>query len=273
MGSQLSSIARVSQRDVDEAKRDAAKAAESRDSMNKHPRREEITKEIRVQEDKLKSISEKIEQDTKSRDQLRLKSDEQNEIDMLERQVNQEYDVLTELLKENSFLISRFPHCNVTREDPVAPVGVLHNNVRNQLKLAEDEVEHINSSFGDVQKKVSEKKALLTNHKQRFQLLQQKKSVLFSPDGGVQKIKSVTRAILRLEKDNVDTDKINEDSTRKKKYSWHYSVNIIFIGRNTNSYSHLVLSLFHLYWSYGDSHVYSVTSWFIFDVWWKSREH
>ena len=217
MGSQLSSIARVSQRDVDEAKRDAAKAAESRDSMNKHPRREEITKEIRVQEDKLKSISEKIEQDTKSRDQLRLKSDEQNEIDMLERQVNQEYDVLTELLKENSFLISRFPHCNVTREDPVAPVGVLHNNVRNQLKLAEDEVEHINSSFGDVQKKVSEKKALLTNHKQRFQLLQQKKSVLFSPDGGVQKIKSVTRAILRLEKDNVDTDKINEDSTRKKK--------------------------------------------------------
>ena len=126
-----SSLSRVRKGDVDEAKIQAAKLAQDRDDMNKNPRREETTKEIRVLEDKLKSIAGTIEQDTKIRDQLRLRSDEQNEIDMLERQVTQEYDVLTDLLRENSFLISsQGENIRVTKEDPIAPVEVLHNNVR-----------------------------------------------------------------------------------------------------------------------------------------------
>ena len=51
--------------------------------MNTHPRREAITSEIRVQEEKLKDIASNVEKDTKVRDQLRAKSDEQNEIDMV----------------------------------------------------------------------------------------------------------------------------------------------------------------------------------------------
>lgn len=86
VGSQMSSHTRVSASDVEEAKKEAEKVARDRDDMNKHPRREQITKELRVQDDKLKSISAKIEADTKVRDQLRLKADEQNEIDMVSRQ-------------------------------------------------------------------------------------------------------------------------------------------------------------------------------------------
>ena len=43
-------------------------------------------------------------------------------------------------------------------------------------------------------------------------MLHQKRTNLLGADGGVQKIKSVIRAIMRSEKDNIDIDKINEDS-------------------------------------------------------------
>ena len=46
------------------------------------------------------------------------------------------------------------------------------------------------------------------------QILQQKKKILLLADGGVQQIKSVIRAIMRLEKDNLDV--INEDSSPTK---------------------------------------------------------
>lgn len=210
-----SSLSRVRKSDVDDAKRQAGELAKQRDNYNKHPRREEITKDIRVLEDRLKSIAVTIEQDTKIRDQLRLRSNEQNEIDMLEKQVAQEYDVLTDLLKENSYLISsQGEDVRVTRDDPIAPVEVLHNNVRNKLLKAQDDVERCNSVVGDVQKKVSEKQALVNNHRNRFTQLTQKNKQLMRDGGGVEKIKSIIRAILRLEKDHgIDLDRINDDTT------------------------------------------------------------
>jgi ribosomal protein S3 len=54
--------------------------------------------------------------------------------------------------------------------------------------------------------------ALLNSHRQRFGVLHQKRTNLLGADGGVQKIKSVIRAMMRIEKDNIDIDKINEDS-------------------------------------------------------------
>eukprot|EP00571_Detonula_confervacea_P010665 CAMPEP_0172307014 /NCGR_PEP_ID=MMETSP1058-20130122/7955_1 /TAXON_ID=83371 /ORGANISM="Detonula confervacea, Strain CCMP 353" /LENGTH=1404 /DNA_ID=CAMNT_0013019073 /DNA_START=130 /DNA_END=4344 /DNA_ORIENTATION=- len=209
-----SSLSRVRKGDVEEAKHQAAQLAESRDEMNKHPRREETTKEIRVLEDKLKSIAATIEQDTKIREQLRLRSDEQNEIDMLERQVTQEYDVLTDLLSDNSFLISsQGENIRVTKEDPIAPVEVLHNNVRSKMLDAQDEVNRFNTAVGDIQKKVSEKNALLGSHRHRFQNLQLKKTALARPDGGVQKIKSVIKAIVRFDKETIDVGRINDDTS------------------------------------------------------------
>lgn len=200
IGSQ-SSYGRVRERDVEEARENADRLAKSRDESNKDPRREEITREIRVLEDRLKSISTTIEQDTKIRDQLRLRADEQNEIDMLERQVNEEYDVLNDMIRENSYLISsQGENVHVTKENFLSPVEVLHNNVRDKHKKAEDEVERASSEVGDIQKKVSEKKALVRSHTSRFGQLQQKKKLLARDGGGVQKIKSVIRAIIREDK-------------------------------------------------------------------------
>jgi hypothetical protein len=126
--------------------------------MNKNPRRGEIASEIRVLEDRLKSISTTIEQDSKIRDQLRLRFNEQSEIDMLERQVSQEFDVLNDLLRDNEYLISsQGEHPRLTKEDPIAPIEVLANNVRNKMIEAQSDYDRQNSRVGDIQKKVAEK--------------------------------------------------------------------------------------------------------------------
>ena len=48
---------------------------------------------------------------------------------------------------------------NVTKEEPVAPVEVLHNNVRNKKLKAEEDMDRYTKAVGVVQKKLSEKKA------------------------------------------------------------------------------------------------------------------
>jgi nitrous oxide reductase len=126
--------------------------------MNNHPRRGEIAKEIRVLEDRLKSISTTIEQDSKIRDQLRLRFNEQSEIDMLERQVSQEFDVLNDLVRDNDFLISsQGENPRLTKDDPIAPIEVLANNVRNKMIGAQSDFDRQNSRVGEIQKKVAEK--------------------------------------------------------------------------------------------------------------------
>jgi hypothetical protein len=214
ISSQMSSgLPRVRKEHVDEARRHAEEIAKTRDAMNNHPRRGEIATEIRVLEDRLKSISTTIEQDSKIRDQLRLRFNEQSEIDMLERQVSQEFDVLNDLVRHNDFLISsQGENPRLTKDDPIAPIEVLANNVRNKMIGAQSDFDRQNSRVGEIQKKVAEKNALLGSHKQRCLSLQLKKNQLLGADGGVQKIKSVIRALVRVERDVIDIDQYNEDT-------------------------------------------------------------
>jgi hypothetical protein len=159
ISSQMSSgLPRVRKEHVDEARRHAEEIAKTRDTMNNHPRRGEIAKEIRVLEDRLKSISTTVEQDSKIRDQLRLRFNEQSEIDMLERQVSQEFDVLNDLVRDNDFLISsQGENPRLTKDDPIAPIEVLANNVRNKMIGAQSDFDRQNSRVGEIQKKVAEK--------------------------------------------------------------------------------------------------------------------
>ena len=159
ISSQMSSgLPRVRKEHVDEARRHAEEIAKTRDAMNNHPRRGEIATEIRVLEDRLKSISTTIEQDSKIRDQLRLRFNEQSEIDMLERQVSQEFDVLNDLVRDNDFLISsQGENPRLTKDDPIAPIEVLANNARNKMIGAQTDFDRQNSRVGEIQKKVAEK--------------------------------------------------------------------------------------------------------------------
>ena len=81
-----SNVSRVRKSDVDEARRQAAKLTKDRDDYNNQPCREDIAREIQLQEDKFKSIATTIEQDTKIRNQLCVRSEEQDKINMLKGQ-------------------------------------------------------------------------------------------------------------------------------------------------------------------------------------------
>ena len=205
---------RVKKSDVDTAKHAAVELAKNRDEMNNNSRREEITREIKVQEDRLKTISVKIEQDTNLRNQLRELSDEQNEVDMLENQVTQEYEILEEKLRDASYLLQTHheSHVKITIDDPVIPLEHLLDNIRNKKLNADDDVTRCNDAVAEVMKTQSEKKALQNSYQQRMAQLIQKKNLLNRPEGGVNKINSVIRAIIRIDKETVDTDRINDNT-------------------------------------------------------------
>ena len=144
----------------------------------------------------------------------RLRANKQNEVEMLEKQANGEYELLQEKLQENSYIISsRGEQCIISKEDPVSPTNVLHNNIRDKYLKAEEELERYTTRCQDIQKKVSEKEALIGSHVSRLQQLQQKEKHLGRDGGGVQKVKSVVRAILREDNDQIGINQINEDSS------------------------------------------------------------
>lgn len=224
---------RVKKSDVDEAKRAALELAKSRDEMNNDPRREEITREIRVEEDRLKTISVKIEQDTNLRNQLRELSEEQNEIDMLEKQVAQEYEILEEKLRDASYLLQTHheSHVKITPDDPVIPLEHLLDNIRNKKLNADDDVTRCNDAVAEVMKKQSEKKALQGSYQQRMVQLTQKKNMLNRPEGGVNKINSVIRAILRFDKDSIDPDRMNDNTNPSEV--------LAYLGEQITEYSNI----------------------------------
>ena len=72
---------------------------------------------------------------------------------MLEKQANDEYDHLTDLLQNHSYIISsRGEQCIVSKEDPVSPTNVLHNNIRDRYLKAEEELERYTTRCQDIQK-------------------------------------------------------------------------------------------------------------------------
>eukprot|EP00970_Alexandrium_tamarense_P014915 scaffold4488_cov185-Alexandrium_tamarense.AAC.19 len=213
VGNQMSSaISRVRQSDVDEAKKQAADLARTRDELNNGSRRDDIAKEIKVQEDKLKSIASRIEQDMKIRKVLNDQKNEQSEIDMLEKQVSDEFLGLKDMLKDNSYVLSEHGEHNVTvtTEDPVSPVEVAANNIRRKHLDAEDDVNRANEAIADLNGKIAEKRAVLSQNNGRLQQLKNRANQLNAEGGAVQKVNNVVSAILRS--DLYDPDLITADS-------------------------------------------------------------
>lgn len=158
-------------------------------------------------------VSHSIEQDTKIRDQLRLTADSQAEIDMLEKQAAQEFDGLKDKIRENSgFLAANGEVVRVTEDDPVCPLQVVKDNIRQKYENAEREIDRCHKTVSDLQSKVTEKNALLTNHKGRLAQLRLKATQLDHEDGPVQKISRVVNALVREQRDLVEEDEIKPES-------------------------------------------------------------
>jgi len=218
IASQQPSSSRIRQSDVEDAEKEAKKQARERDEENRNSRRGEIVNEIRAHEEKLKSISQTIEEDSKVRDQLRLMANDQSEVDMIKKQIRQERDILKEKIENNKFQFTEYGESlEITDDNPSAPCEVLVNNMRTRLKEQEAEVKHASKSANEAQGKLQEKKAIMNSNHSRLVALQGKRSNLLRDEGGIQKIKQCVRALIRNEKQEGYGDDggeltINEDS-------------------------------------------------------------
>ena len=77
---------------------------------------------------------------------------------MLEKQVAQLYEVLTDLVKDNSYMISsQGENPCLAKEDPLAKAEVLANNMRSKLIGAQNDLNRQTFIVGGVQNKLSKK--------------------------------------------------------------------------------------------------------------------
>jgi chromosome segregation ATPase len=120
---------------------------------------------------------------------------------MLERQAVQEYEGLKDKIRENQGLLSANGEViRITEDDSVSPIQTVQGNIRLKYDRAERDIERCQESVIDLQSKVTEKNALLQNHRGRLAQLKARANNLDHEDGAVQKISRVVRAITCAEK-------------------------------------------------------------------------
>lgn len=113
---------------------------------------------------------------------------------MLEKQAAQEFDGLKDKIRENSGLLSANGEVvRVTKDSPVMPIQVVQGSIRQKYENAERDIERCIKTASDLQSKVTEKNALLMNHKGRLANLKLRANQLDHEDGPVQKISRVVR--------------------------------------------------------------------------------
>ena len=118
-----------------------------------------------------------------------MQSDALSEIDMLKKQADQEFDGLKDKIRENTGLLSAHGEViNVREDDPVMPIQIVQSNIRMKYETAEKDIDRSQKAASDLQSKVTEKNALLQNHKGRLAQLQVRASQLDHDEGPVQKI-------------------------------------------------------------------------------------
>ena len=96
------------------------------------------------------------------------------------KQAGQEYDGLTEKIRENSGLLSANGEViRINEEDAVQPIQVVKGSIRQKYDNTERDIDRCHKAVADLQSKVVEKKALLQNHRGR--LAQLKNRARYAP--------------------------------------------------------------------------------------------
>jgi len=200
--SRTSSSTRMRKSDIDEAKRQAEKFAKMRDEKNNDPRRSEIPNEIKEKENKTSSLKISIEEGIAVLKDLRQCAEEQNSIDILERQVTQDMELIEEMKTENSFLLQQYNAqipTNGTERELVSTMETLTGEVGDRLDTATRELEGSSDELKQVESRASKLSAVLNQNKNTLTRRKDQLSVLTDEGRGVQRIKQIIRAVRQYE--------------------------------------------------------------------------
>ena len=195
---------RVRKSEIDEAKRSAERFAKARNDLNKDPRRETIPKEIVEKESKIFKIKSDIDGLNSILKELRKCAEDQNNIDILQRQVTQDMELIEEMRQENSFLLRKFnikipnvetDNCLEVNNKMDSILDDVTNNmdkINNDYNQACERQKKSSSQFSKVSALLSHKQETLKRQKERL-------TELSKEDRGVHQIRNVIKAVRSFE--------------------------------------------------------------------------
>ncbi len=192
--------------EIDEAKRAAERYAKIRNDLNNDSRRDSIPKEISEKESKIFKIKADIDELNSALRELRKCAEEQNNIDILQRQVQQDLELIDEMKEENDFLLKRFQIRvpDVDAED----CTTVNNAMDSILDDVTDKLDKCTRDFdkaSDDQKKnankLSKLSALVSHKRDLLAKRKEQQNVLNADGRGVQKIKAVVKSARNFERE------------------------------------------------------------------------
>jgi len=208
---ELNKIPRTSSRmrksEIDEARRNAERMARTRDELSRDPRRTEIPNEIKLKADKISQKKNEIEELASILQDLRRCAEEQNSIDILERQVDQDLELIDELKNDHSFILANYhdikaklPHEGTEIDSSVSnAMDSIVDEVSENLDSTKTQLDEASEQLKQCESKVSKTSALLSHKQDTLSQRKEQLSLLSSENGGVQRIKNIIRTVRQFE--------------------------------------------------------------------------
>ena len=198
------STSRTRKNDIDDAKNSAARFAQIRDKHNNNPRRKSIPREISEKEQKISKLKCEIEDLNGILKELRKCAEEQNNIKILERQLENDLELVEEQKQDHDYLLQKY---DIKLPD-------IENWSSTQINGAMDSIlDHVTNEYDTIktdyenameeQKKssddLSKKKALLSHNQETLAQRRNQLDALTKDGSGVQLIKKVMAAVEKFE--------------------------------------------------------------------------
>jgi len=199
-----STFSRMRKSDIDEAKRSAERFAKARNDLNNDPKRNTIPRQISENDAKISKIKIDIDELNTALKELRKCAEDQHNIDILEKQMRQDIELLDEMEKENSFLLQKYqvklPDVkNVESAEVNRMMDSLLEEITDKFEKSKSDLEKAEEQLKSSSAQLSKLSAVLS-HKQETLSKQKDQLTILSTDGrGVQQIKNAIKAVRQFE--------------------------------------------------------------------------
>lgn len=198
------SSSRMRKSEIDEAKRSADSFADKRDKLNRDERLKTIPRDIEEKDIKITKMKGEIDGLNNALKELRKCAEDQNNIDILVKQVRQDSELIEEMKGENDFLLKYF---KIKLPDVERGDGREVNDTMDSILL--DVESKLNTTTSEYDKAIEEQKkssdqvskvsALLSHKKETLEYQNEQLSVLNKDGRGVQGIKNVIKIARQFE--------------------------------------------------------------------------
>lgn len=210
--SRITTSAQVRESDIQDARNQVKKFTNIRNEKMNDPRRVEIPLEIKQNEEKMKNLKSDVDGLNVVLKQLRKVAEEQNYINMLERQVVTDKAMMQDMINENSFTLQS-KKIDIRLDDPglTDNMRTIVNELSDKLDKSKQDSERYSDNLKDAENRVSALSGVLSQKKMTLEKKTDQLAVLSADGGGVQKMKHIIKAARQFETNTFDETTLTAD--------------------------------------------------------------